>query len=208
MLDLTCAHPVSMATAIDHSSEVITVTDTNGVMKYVNPAFEFVTGYTREEAIGQKPSLLSSGQHGKEHYRDLWRTISSGEVWVGRFLNKRKDGFLWEAESTIAPVKGPDGEISEFVEVKRDITEEVTLRTQLKHAKKVAGDIAHDFNNLLAIINGFSHLLISDLPAGNSNRDVMIQAIERAGDCGAALTKRLLAFDSARDGSRNSPLWT
>ena len=191
------------ATAIDQSSEIITITGTDGLMTYVNPAFEFVTGYSTEEAVGQSPGMLQSGQHDKSHYEDLWRTILGGEVWIGRFVNRKKDGTLWEAESTITPVKDEANAIVGFVEVKRDITEDLDIRERLRGAERmesvgrIAGGIAHDFNNLLAIINGYSDVLLSDLSPADSTRAV-IEAIRKAGRRGAALTRQLLAFSKGQ----------
>ena len=185
--------------AIEQASEVITITDIQGVMQYVNPAFEWVTGYSREEAIGEKPSILKSGRHGPEHYRDLWETITNGDVWVGRFVNRRRDGTLWEAESTITPVRNSRGEIDGFVEVKRDISEQVSLRTQLRQAQtmealgRLAGGVAHDFNNLLTVIEGCSDLLMGETAGYGSMHDGL-GAIRRAAERAADLTRRLLLF--------------
>lgn len=186
-------------TAIEQVADVITITDTSGVMRYVNPAFERVTGYSTEEAIGAKPSILSSGKHGPEHYRELWETLTNGEVWIGRFVNRHKDGTLWEAESTIAPVRNREDEIDGFVEVKRDISEQVELQNQLRQAQKMealgrlAGGIAHDFNNLLTVIRGYSDLLMDETDGSGSTR-VGLRAIKRAASRAADLTRRLLVF--------------
>ena len=188
-----------LATAIDQASEVISVTDTSGILKYVNPAFEWVTGFTREEAIGGPASIMKSGKHSSLHYKAMWDTILGGEVWVGRFINTKKDGTLWEAESTIAPVRDRSGKIVNFVEVKRDITREVELEGHLRQAQKMeaigrlAGGIAHDFNNLLTVINGYSELLMGSLD-GDSRLAADVAAIQRAGNKAADLTHQLLAF--------------
>ena len=191
---------VSLSAAIEQSSEVITITDVDGVMRYVNPAFEIVTGYSREEAIGEKPSILASGKHGPEHFRNLWKTITNGEVWVGRFVNRRKDGAIWEAESTITPMRNREGKIEGFVEVKRDVSE---LQKRLLQAQKMealgrlAGGVAHDFNNLLTVIQGNADLLMADTDESGSMHQglgIIKRAVRRATD----LTQRLLVFSKER----------
>lgn len=109
--------------AVEQSSNTIVITDTNGVIEYVNPRFIRLTGYSAEEAIGQNPRLLKSGQMPPEFYQELWRTISAGQEWRGEFLNRKKNGELyWEAAS-ISPVRDAEGRITHFLAVKEDITE-------------------------------------------------------------------------------------
>ncbi|MBU1140721.1 MAG: PAS domain S-box protein, partial [Proteobacteria bacterium] len=144
-----------LATAIDQAVDVIMITDENGTIQYVNPAFEKLTGYTRQEAVGQSSKLLKSGEHSPAFYQDLWLTISSGKVWHGRFVNKKKSGDFFTEETTITPVKDDTGRIINFVAVKHDISRELELEQQLRQAVKMeaigtlAGGIAHDFNNIL-----------------------------------------------------------
>ncbi len=193
----------SLAAAIDQSSEVITITDIDGIMRYVNPAFEFITGYSRDEAIGANPSILASGKHGPEHYRELWKTITGGDVWVGRFVNRRKDGTLWEAESTIAPINNKQGRLEGFVEVKRDITEQVVLQKRLLQAQKMealgrlAGGVAHDFNNLPTVIKGYTDLLLAETGEKYPLREGL-GTIKRAAERATDLTGRLLVFSKER----------
>ncbi|MBI4665411.1 MAG: PAS domain S-box protein [Nitrospinae bacterium] len=113
--------------AIEQSAEVIMITDLNGVIQYVNPVFERITGYSRQEALGQTPRLLKSGQQPPELYDELWNVITSGNVWEGNFINKRKDGSLYQETATISPIKNQKGEVVNFVAVKRDVTRETML---------------------------------------------------------------------------------
>lgn len=117
-----------LATAIAQSAETIVITDTEGTIQYVNPAFEKITGYTREDALGQNPRVLKSGRHDETFYKNLWNTITKGEVWFGHFINRKKDGTFYEEEATISPVFGSDGKIVNFVAVKRDVTYESMLQ--------------------------------------------------------------------------------
>ncbi|RMG44438.1 MAG: PAS domain S-box protein [Acidobacteria bacterium] len=112
-----------LAVAVEQAHDAIVITDASGRILYVNPAFEANTGYTRAEAVGRTPSILKSGAHGEAFYRELWETILDGRVWRGVFVNRRKDGTLFEEESTISPIVGRDGEVTGFVAVKRDVSE-------------------------------------------------------------------------------------
>jgi len=188
-----------LAAAVDQASELIFITDTEGVIQYVNPSFEKITGYTRDEAVGRKPSLLKSGKHDGAFYTGLWATISRGAVWNGRIVNRKKDGTLYEEEATITPIRDHGGRIVSYVAVKRDVTREVTLKKQLRQAQKMeaigtlAGGIAHDFNNILAAIIGYTELARMDLVEGTplmDNINKVLGASYRARD----LVAQILAF--------------
>ena len=185
--------------AVEQAGESIVVTDTRGTIQYVNPAFERITGYEQMEVIGQNPRILKSGRHDAAFYRDLWQTLRRGEVWRGTFLNKRKDGTLYEEDAVISPVRDPSGQVVNYVAVKRDVTDVRRMEEQLRQSQKMeavgrlAGGVAHDFNNLLTAISGYSDLLLHRLPEYSTlRRDV--EEIRKAGDRAAALTRQLLAF--------------
>ncbi|MBF0291426.1 MAG: response regulator [Nitrospinae bacterium] len=116
-----------LAAGIAQAADVVVITDMAGKIQYVNPAFERSTGYSREEAIGLNPRALKSGKHDDEFYKRMWDTISSGHIWHGRLVNKRKDGSLYEEEMTISPVRDAGGMITNFVAVKHDITSSAAL---------------------------------------------------------------------------------
>lgn len=113
--------------AIEQSADTVVITDTEGAILYVNPAFERITGYSRRSAIGKNPRLLKSGRHDREFYKEMWSAIKSGKVWEGKFVNKKRDGSLYEELATISPVRDSTGTIVNFVAVKRDITKEAML---------------------------------------------------------------------------------
>ena len=126
-----------LATAVKQAAEAIVITDPKGTILYVNPAFEKITGYTSPEVVGQNPRILKSGRHDAAFYQQMWDTLSQGKVWVGRVINKKKNGAFYEEEMTISPVFDSNGKIANYVAVKRDVTQEVALETQLRQAQKM-----------------------------------------------------------------------
>ncbi len=186
--------------AIEQTVDSVVITDTQGTVVYVNPAFEKVSGYKREEILGQNPRLLQSGKQDPEFYQNLWQTISAGDVWHGRFVNKKKDGTFYIADATITPVRNEEDEVVNYVALERDITRELQLEEQLNQAQKMeaigrlAGGVAHDFNNILTIINGHSELLLHRYLKSEDPMRREVQQIQEAGERAAVLTHQLLAF--------------
>ncbi|MFM1919437.1 MAG: hypothetical protein RLZZ303_1071 [Candidatus Hydrogenedentota bacterium] len=156
--------------AIDAAVNPIMITDARGHIEYVNPAFSRVTGYSREEALGETPRLLRSGLQDQSYYEEMWQRISSGQVYRGELINRRKDGSVYLEEIIITPVPGDDGRILHYVAVKQDVTERRDLERQLRQSQKMeaigtlAGGIAHDFNNVLAAILGYTELAELEVP--------------------------------------------
>ncbi len=109
--------------ALESAVNTVLITDRDGRIAWVNPAFTCLTGYTAEEVLGQNPRLLKSGYHDQAFYRDLWETILSGQVWQREMTNRRKDGSLITEEQTITPVRDERGDITHFVSINHDITE-------------------------------------------------------------------------------------
>ncbi|MDD5542013.1 MAG: PAS domain S-box protein [Acidobacteriia bacterium] len=185
--------------AIEQVGEVIIMTDAQGIIQFVNPAFEKTTGYNREEAIGQTPRILKSGKHDEQFYSNLWDTISGGRTWEGRMVNKRKEGTLYTEETTITPVRDASGRIVNYVAVKRDITEQLRLTDQFLQAQKMeavgllAGGVAHDFNNMLSVILGHTELMLDKVGPTLPLFDHLME-IRKAAERSANLTRQLLAF--------------
>ena len=193
-----------LAKAVEQATESIVISDVAGRIIYVNSAFEKVSGYTREEVLGQNARILKSGEQSPEYYREMWSVLLAGEPWVGRFKNRRKNGTLYEEECAISPIKDASGKVINFVAVKRDITKEVELEERLRQAQKLeavgrlASGIAHDFNNLLAGIRGFGELISQEAENCPKLKDYSSEII-RAASRAADLTSQLLAF--ARKGN-------
>ena len=189
-----------LGAAVEQAPASIVITDEAGLIEYVNPAFEQTTGYSAAEVLGRTPRVLKSGNHDAEFYRRLWETISSGQVWSGRIVNRAKGGALFTEDAVIAPVKDADGVVRNYVAVKRDVTDQLKLQTQLFESQKLesvarlAGGIAHDFNNLLTVILGCSEVLRQDLASGRPANMEDVEEVRTAGERARELTRQLLAF--------------
>ncbi len=188
-----------LVTVIEQSSEAVMITDTDGTIEYVNPAFKRITGYTANEAIGKTPRILNSGKHDKHVFERMWHHLDAGKVWSGRLINRRKNGELYHEDAVISAMRESDGNITRYVAVKRDITREVELENQLQQAQKMdamgglAGEIAHDFNNLLAIIQTNAELALYDIPGTSECRDNVTEIMDTI-EHGKSLVNRLLTF--------------
>jgi len=193
------AEHVRLVTAIEQSAEAVVITDITGSIEYVNPAFTRITGYSREEALGENPRILKSGKQDPAFHEQLWATILRGEIWHGEVINRRKDGSLYTEHMNIAPIRSERGDITHFIATKEDVTVRKQLEQQLIQAQKMeavgrlAGGVAHDFNNLLTIINGYSQLLTEQISTEDPRRD-QLNEILKAGERAASLTRQLLAF--------------
>ena len=185
--------------AVEQSAELIVITDQAGVMEYVNPAFEALTGYSRSEVIGQNLRMMKSKQQSFELYQDMWQSVLSGNIFHGVLLHKKKNGETFVAEKTITPLRDGEGRITHFVSCDRDITERRRLEAQLQQAQKMdavgrlAGGVAHDFNNLLMVIGAYAELMQDSLAVEHPLRH-NVQEILSASRRAADLTRQLLAF--------------
>lgn len=161
-----------LSTVIEQSPLSIIITDTDGTIEYANRAFLATSGYTFKEVIGQNPRILKSGQTPQKTYKDLWKTVSSGMVWKGNLINKKKDGSIYTEIEVVFPVFADDGKVIRFAAIKRDVSKEKELERELLIEKKRAEEanrlktniltnMSHELRTPLNGILGFS-TLISD----------------------------------------------
>lgn len=142
------------ASAVEQSADGVMVTDSEGVIRYVNPGFVGTTGFTAEEALGQTPRILKSGKHGPEFYEQLWATILAGRPFKALVVNRRKTGELYSAQLSISPIRDKAGLLTHFVSVHRDVTE--LLRSKERDIEmEVARQIQERFYGAAIQVPGF-----------------------------------------------------
>ena len=120
-----------LSEALHHAANAIAITDKNGAVIWVNRSFSQLTGYSLREIYGRSLKFLKSGKHDHAFYRNLWKTILSGEVWEGETINRKKDGSIYVEQQTIAPVRDEDGKISNFIAIKQDISDRKKAEEEL-----------------------------------------------------------------------------
>ena len=193
--------------ALASAANVVVITDTDGVILWVNRAFTRVTGYTLEEAAGEKPGdLLQSGMQDPSFYKDLWARISRGEVWNGEIQNRSKDGNLFTEDMTITPLFDASGAITHYIAIKQDITEQKRLERMLQRVQRLesigtlASGVAHDLNNVLSPVIMSADLLAMKLkdPEQLELVSMMKEGVMR----GAEVIRQLLSFARGSEAAR------
>lgn len=188
-----------LSAAVEQVAESIVITDLRGDIEYVNPAFERVSGYTRDEVVGNNPRILKSDVQDTATYQRMWNTLLAGEVWQGRLINRKKCGGLYPEDSTISPMRDSSGAIDGFVAVKRDVTKELELERSVREAQKLnaigslAGGIAHDLNNILIPILTYASLARGN-PALDDETCEYLDEIGAAGERARSLVQQILSF--------------
>ncbi len=195
--------------AVDQSPATIIITDTESRIEYVNDKFCSLTGYRPDEVIGKTPSILQSGDVGRETYTSLRHQLARGEEWHGTFRNVKKNGDVYWAKTAILPLRDDGDRITHFIGLGEDDTERQKAREQMHRAQKMeavgllASGVAHDFNNILTTILGNVHLARLDAPAEGAFADDLEQ-IEIAAKRAQNLADQVLAFAQRRPGAPES----
>ncbi|MDX8411469.1 MAG: ATP-binding protein [Mariprofundaceae bacterium] len=191
-----------LSQAIEQAGESILITDREGIIEYVNPAFTNLTGYTAEEAIGQTPRILQSGNQDDAYYEAMWKTITSGKVWHSKVTDQKKDGSFYPTMLTISPILDQPGDAtcySHFVAIHSDLTKLDDMERQFHQAQKMeaigtlVGGIAHDFNNMLAGMAGNLYLLKKKLQE-HPDAVQKLANVEALSYRAAEMIQQLLAF--------------
>ena len=208
-----------LSRAVEQSASSIIITDFNGTIEYVNPAFSEITGYSYKEALGKNPKILKSGKHSSEFYHEMWETISSGSVWHGEIINKRKNGELYWEYFTIAPVKNRKGDITHYVGIKNDITwrkkaevENIRLLEEAQQARAEAekansakseflANMSHDIRTPMNAVLGFTELLAKQIT--DPTQKTWIEAVKAGGNSLLTLINDILDLSKIESGKFN-----
>jgi two-component system CheB/CheR fusion protein len=170
--------------ALDHAA-IVAITDVSGRINYVNDTFCRISGYAREELIGQDHRIVNSNYHSKEFIRDLWHTIASGHVWHGELRNRAKDGHIYWVDTTIVPFLNERGKPYQYIAIRSDITtrkqaeEKLAQQATLARVGQLAAVVAHEVRNPLAGIKGAIQVLISRRAPGDTELPVMRDIVGR-----------------------------
>jgi PAS domain S-box-containing protein len=161
-----------LAEAVASTADAIVITDARGAIEYVNPAFERITGYTRDEVMQRDLHILDSGKHDQEFFRMLRETLARNGVWRGRLINKKKDDGFYFEDCTCSPVKGPSGEIRNYVSVKRDVTARLRLES--------IAESVNTMDNIGYIFSGVRHEIGNPINTAKMVLSVLRQKLEQS----------------------------
>lgn len=155
-----------LSAALEATVNAVVITDVDGNVEWVNPAFTRLTGYTQAEALGKNPrELASSGMHDRDFYAKLWNTILSGQVWQGEIINRRKDGTLYTEEETITPVWNEAGELAHFIAIKQDISERKRAEAELRESEARYRNLFENNHTVILVVDRIGGTIIDANPA-------------------------------------------
>lgn len=204
------AHMRKLSSALEQAADSVIITDFDRRIEYVNPAFESLTGYDRDEVVGLKTYFLRSGVHDEAFYRDLWRVIGGGGIFRGVMVNRKKDGSFFHERKTISPLKDAQGAVTHFISTGHDITDLVRAEEQdrlhkaeLAHVGRLSilgemtSGLAHELNQPLCAITTYAQTCLRIIQAGNCKPDEVrygLEQVVRQAELGGAIFRRLRNF--------------
>ncbi len=210
------AHMRKLSSALEQTADTVIITDRERRIEYVNPAFERLTGYGKEDVIGQKTYFLRSGLHDDAFYRDLWDVIGNGNAYRGVMVNRKKDGSIFHEQKTITPLKDAQGRITHFISTGQDITDQVRAeeierqhKAELAHVARLSilgemtSGLAHELNQPLCAITTYAQTCLRIIDTGSCKPDQVrygLEQVVRQAELGGAIFRRLRHF--ARKGER------
>ena len=199
-----------LSSALEQAADSVIITDRERRIEYVNPAFEQLTGYGREEVLGLKTYFLRSGVHDEAFYQDLWRVIGGGGVFRGVMVNRMKNGSIFHEQKTISPLKDDQGEITHFISTGHDITDLVRAEEQdrlhkaeLAHVGRLSilgemtSGLAHELNQPLCAITTYAQTCLRIIQAGDCKPEEVrygLEQVVRQAELGGAIFRRLRNF--------------
>jgi PAS domain S-box-containing protein len=195
-------HLGDLTRALDHAA-IVATTDVRGRITYVNEKFVEISGYSRDELLGQDHRIINSGYHPKEFIRDLWVTIANGRVWHGEIRNRAKDGHFYWVDTTIVPFLEGSGKPYQYIAIRSDITsrkaaeQKLAEQAALARVGQMAAVVAHEVRNPLAGVKGAIQILMSRRPAGDGELPVMRDIVTRI-DALSELINDLMVFARPR----------
>ena len=185
----------------ENSDQVMFITDTAGIIEYVNPAFERVTGYSAAEAVGNTPRILNSGEQDDAFYEDLWNTILAGESWEAELTNRTQSGELYQAHQQIVPVTDEQDELTHFIAIEPDITDTQLTQQVVTVLNRV---LRHNLRTSLNVIEGYTELLETD--RSEADRKDAVRTIRERTKALKRISDRTTALQNILAGNGGQPM--